>query len=239
MRAIGSSATRVDAHDKVTGEAKYPGDLNMENQAYMKVLFAGRPHAIVRSIDTSKAEALDGVLAVFTARDVPVNEYGLTIQDQPVLCGPGSEKPYTDRVRFVGDQVAVVVAESEALAAEACRLIEVDYEDLPVLTDIEEARAEGAPLLHPEKGSNAFYHYRINKGDVEEAFKQAEIIIEGEYHTPAQEHVFLAPESGIAYIDEQGRITVAAAGQWAHEEQAMIAHALDLPAEQIRVILPA
>jgi CO/xanthine dehydrogenase Mo-binding subunit len=239
MRAIGSSAARVDAHDKVTGKALYPGDINMDNQAYMKILFAGRPHAIVRSIDTRKAQALEGVIAVFTAKDVPVNEYGLTMKDQPVLCGPGSEKAYTDRVRFVGDQVAVVIAESETLATRGCELIEVDYEDLPVTTDVEVSRAEGAPLLHPEKETNAYYHYRINKGDVKAAFEHADVIIEGEYRTPAQEHAFLAPEAGIAYLDEEGRITVAAAGQWAHEEQAMIAHALDLPLEKIRIIHPA
>ena len=103
MRSIGQSATRIDARGKVTGETAYPGDLNMDNQAYMKILFAGRPHAIIKAIDTSKAETLEGVLGVFTAKDVPVNEYGLTIKDQPVLCGPGAKKPFTDRVRFVGD----------------------------------------------------------------------------------------------------------------------------------------
>ena len=102
MRAIGKSVTRVDAEGKVTGKTEYPGDLNMENQAHMKILFAGRPHAIVKAIDTSKAEALEGVLGVFTAADVPVNEYGLTKKDQPVLCGPGADKPFTDRVRFIG-----------------------------------------------------------------------------------------------------------------------------------------
>jgi CO/xanthine dehydrogenase Mo-binding subunit len=89
MRAIGSSSSRIDAKGKVTGETLYPGDLNMENQAYMKILFAGRPHALVKNVDTGKAKALKGVLGVFTSRDVPVNEYGLTIKDQPVLCGPG------------------------------------------------------------------------------------------------------------------------------------------------------
>jgi CO/xanthine dehydrogenase Mo-binding subunit len=239
MRAIGQSATRIDAAGKVTGETLYPGDLNMPDQAYLKILFAHRPHAIVRAVDTSKAEALAGVLGVFTSRDVPVNEYGLTMKDQPVLCGPGGDKPYTDRVRFVGDQVAVVVAESEKIAAQACKLIEVTYEDLPVLTDLEEARRPDALLIHPEIESNAYYHYDINKGDVEAGFARADVIIEGEYRTPAQEHAFLAPEAGMVYWDQEERITVAVAGQWAHEEQAMIAHALALPAEKIRVIHPA
>ncbi|MFN2145683.1 MAG: xanthine dehydrogenase family protein molybdopterin-binding subunit [Anaerolineales bacterium] len=239
MRAIGKSVTRVDAEGKVTGKTEYPGDLNMENQAHMKIVFAGRPHAIVKAIDTSKAEALDGVLGVFTAADVPVNEYGLTKQDQPVLCGPGAAKPFTDRVRFTGDQVAVVVAETVEIAEKACKLIEIDFEDLPVITDVEESRKADAPLIHPDEESNAYYCYEIRKGDVEAGFKQAYVIVEGEYHTPAQEHAYLAPEAGLVYWDEEDRITVACAGQWAHEEAAMIAHALDLPLEKIRVIHPA
>ncbi|MDH5507949.1 MAG: aldehyde oxidase, partial [Anaerolineae bacterium] len=90
MATIGKSAKRIDALGKVTGETLYPGDINLPNQAHMKILFAGRPHAVVKSIDTAKAEALDGVLLVLTAKDVPVNEYGLIIADQPVLCGPGA-----------------------------------------------------------------------------------------------------------------------------------------------------
>jgi CO/xanthine dehydrogenase Mo-binding subunit len=239
MRAIGSSSPRIDASGKVTGDTLYPGDLNRDDQVYMKILFAGRPHALITRIDTSEAESLAGVLGVFTSKDVPVNEYGLTMKDQPVLCGPGGDKPYTDRVRFVGDQVAVVVAETEAIAAKACQLIDVEYEDLPVITDVEEARQPDAFLIHPDKDSNAYYHYRINKGDVELAFDEADLVIEGEYYTPAQEHAYLAPEAGLGYIDEEGRITIAVAGQWAHEEQAMISHALNLPPEKIRVIHPA
>jgi CO/xanthine dehydrogenase Mo-binding subunit len=239
MPSIGQSAQRRDAFGKVTGQTLFPGDINKPDQAYMKILFAGRPHAIIRSIDTAQAEALDGVLGVFTARDVPVNEYGLIMDDQPVLCGPGSNKPFADRVRFIGDQVAVVVAESEAIAAEACQLIVVDYEDLPVVTDPLLAREEGAELLHPERDSNIFCHYRIRKGEVEEAFAGADVIIEGEYRTPAQEHAYLQPEAGLGYIDEEGLITVEVAGQWTHEDQAQIAHALDLPPEQVRVIYPA
>ena len=125
-KTIGKSIARVDAAAKVTGEALYPGDINMPNQAYMKILFANRPHAIVKSIDTSRAEALTGVIAVLTAKDVPNNEYGLIMPDQPVLCGPGSNKPFADRVRFKGDQVALIVAESEQIATKGRDLIEVD-----------------------------------------------------------------------------------------------------------------
>jgi CO/xanthine dehydrogenase Mo-binding subunit len=238
-KVIGQSVQRVDALGKVSGKTLYPGDINHPKQLHAKLLFAHRPHAIVRSIDTSKAEALDGVVAVFTAKDVPVNEYGLILPDQPVLCGPGSSKEHADRVRFIGDQVAFIVAESEAIAAKARDLIEVVYEDLPVLTDPLKAREDGAELLHPETGSNVFSHNRIRFGDVEPAFEKADVIVESEYRTPAQEHAFLAPEAGIAYMDDEERVSVEVAGQWAHEEQEAIAHALGLPLEKVRVIHPA
>ncbi|PWB52387.1 MAG: aldehyde oxidase [Anaerolineales bacterium] len=239
MKIIGEPVQRIDAYGKVTGETLYPGDIELPGQLYMKILFAGRPHAIIHSIDTSQAEATPGVIAVLTAKDVPVNEYGLIYNDQPVLCGPGSAKPYTDRVRFIGDQVALVIAESEEIAAVARDLIRVDYEDLPVITDVERAMGDDAPQLHPDRGSNIFCHYRIRKGDVEEGFAKADVIVEGEYHTPCQEHAYLQPEAGVGYIDEEGRVTIQVAGQWTHEDQAQIAHALDIPADQIRVIYPA
>lgn len=239
MTLIGESSLRVDAHGKVTGETLYPGDIDRANQAYMKILFAGRPHARITRLDVSGAEAVEGVLGVFTARDVPNNEYGLIMPDQPVLCGPGSEKPYADHVRFVGDQVAVVVAESEALAERAIAEIVVEYDDLPVVLDPVEAMEEGAELVHPDKGTNIFCHYRIRKGELEQAFAEAAAVAEAEYHTPAQEHAYLQPEAGLAFIDEEGRITIEVAGQWTHEDQEQVAHALDLPLEKVRIVYPA
>lgn len=239
MPLVGQSVQRVDARGKVTGETLFPGDINMPGQAYMKILFANRPHAVIRAIDTSAAEQVEGVLAVLTARDVPVNEYGLIIPDQPVLCGPGSTKPYADRVRFVGDQVALVIAESEEIAAHARGLIQVTYEDLPVISDPLAAMQPDAELVHPDRGSNVLTHYRIRKGDVDEAFRQADVIVEGVYQTPVQEHAFLQPEAGISYIDDEGRVTVHVAGQWAHEDREQIAHALGVPEERVRVIYPA
>lgn len=239
MEFVGQSIPRIDALGKVTGQTPYPGDLNFPNQAAMKIVFADRPHGRILSVDTTRAEALEGVLAVFTARDVPVNEYGLIMPDQPVLCGPGSSKPGADVVHFIGDQVAVVVAENEQIADQARRLIEVIYEDLPVVSDPFQAMQPDAPLLHPDRGSNVCGRFRIRKGDVESAFDQAAVIVEDTYTTPAQEHAFLQPEAGVGYIDEEGRVTVQVAGQWTHEDREQIAHALGLPEEQVRVIYPA
>jgi CO/xanthine dehydrogenase Mo-binding subunit len=239
MSYIGESIQRIDAVGKVTGVTRYPGDIDLPGQLHMKILFALRPHAIVREIDTSGAEGMAGVFAVYTAKDVPVNEYGLIMDDQPVLCGPGSAKQYADRVRFIGDQVAVVVAETEEIAARARDSIRVIYEDLPIVDDMVAAMQPGTTLLHPDRDSNIINHYRIRKGDVDAAFAQADVIVEKEYDTPAQEHAYLQPEAGLAYIDEEGRVTVVVAGQWTHEDQDQIAHALNLPKDQVRVIYPA
>ena len=110
MKYIGQSVPRIDAIAKVKGEAVFASDMVMPGQAYLKMLMSQRPHAIVKRVDASKAEALPGVLTVLTSLDVPCNEFGYYTYDQPVLCGP-SQKPYADRVRFVGDRVAAVVAE--------------------------------------------------------------------------------------------------------------------------------
>ena len=248
---VGTSIARVDARAKVTGEAEYPGDLAMPGMLHAKILFAGRPHARILSIDTAEAEAVPGVVAVFTAKDVPVNEYGLQTPDQPVLCGPGSTRPGADVVRFVGDQVALVVAETERAAARARDLVRVEYEDLPVLSDPFEALKPDAPQLHPYRIPSQFHpelnnmegnricHHQIRKGDVEAAWAEADAIVESDYHTPPQEHAYLQPEAGLAYIDDEGRVTVAVAGQWVWEDQQEIAHALNLPPEQVRVIYPA
>jgi CO/xanthine dehydrogenase Mo-binding subunit len=241
MRAVGSSISRIDAKDKVTGAALYPGDIERPDMLWLKTLFAERVHARVRAIDTRAAEAAPGVLGVFTAADVPFNGYGLNVVDQPVLCGPGAPSgvPDADRVRWPGDQVAVVVAESEALAAAALPLIRVDWEDLPLVVDLEAARQPDAPLLHPSIGSNVLLEYHIRRGDMEAGFAQADVIVEHTYRTGAQEHAYLQPEAGVAYVDELGRIVVEVAGQWAHKDRQQIATALALPEEQVVVRYPA
>jgi CO/xanthine dehydrogenase Mo-binding subunit len=250
--SIGQSIPRIDASDKVTGTALYSGDLVRPGMLHMKILFAGRPHARVIEIDTSEAESLPGVWAVYTARDVPVNEYGLQKKDQPVLCGPipfvpsggaGGIKSVmvaVDIVRCEGDQVAAVVAETEAIASKARDLIKVEFEDLPAVFDATEAMQPNAPRLHPELGdSNVCVLDKIRKGNVESAFEVAEVIVESQYQTPFQEHAFLQPEAGLAYLDEQGRITVECAGQWTHADQSGIAHSLGLSDDKVRVIYPA
>ncbi len=241
-KAVGRSLPRFDAREKVAGEALYPGDFHQEGALTMKLLYAGRPHARVIRVDATVAKALPGVEAVLTSLDVPVNEYGLQYPDQPVLCGPAApdapwRKEGADVVRFVGDQVAAVVATDEDTAERALALVQVEYEDLPVITDPREALRQEAPALHPDYPGipqhpelvferNLVSRHRIRRGDVEAALLQADVVVESTYEIPGQEHAYLQPEAGLAYLDEEGRITVIVAGQWAHEDQAQVAHAL-------------
>jgi len=236
---IGRSLHRVDAVGKVTGKTPFPGDIDLEGQLWMKIRFSDRVHARIKSIDTSRAEAYPGVIRVFTARDVPVNEYGLGIPDQPVLCGPGSGKEGADIVRCIADQVALVVAETEEAAAAALPLIEIEYEDLPAVCDVLAAMQDGAPQLHAGYPNNILCHYQIRHGDIEAGWRQAEVVVEGEYRTGYQEHAYLQPEAGLGFIDEEGRVAVIVAGQWVHKDREQVAHALGLPEEQIRIIYPA
>ena len=235
MRAsvIGRSLPRIDAQAKVTGQAKYPGDFYMEGMLQAKVVWSEHPHARVRRIDTSQAEAYPGVVAVLTYKDVPVNEYGINIMDQPVLVAEG------DKVRWVGDRLAIVVAESERIAEAARRLVQVDYEPLPVVDDPREAMKPDAPLVHEERDTNVLQHFKVRKGDVEAGFAEADVIVEGYYVTPSVEHAYLQPDAGLGYIDEEGRVTVIAAAQWAHDDLRQIAHLLDLPEDRVREIVPA
>jgi len=229
--SVGKSIPRFDAHDKVSGEARYPQDLAAPGMLTARLLLAGRPRAVIRSINTARARSLPGVAAVFTAADVPHNLSGQIIADCPVLC--------SDLVHHAGDKVALVVAESDAIAAHALTMVEVDYQDTPAVTDPEHALDADAPLVNPAWGSNLISELHIQRGDVQDGFARADVIVEGEYSTGAQDHAFLAPEAGLAYIDEQGRVTVETAGQWAHDDQRQIADALQLPPDQVRVIYRA
>ncbi len=236
---LGQSVTRIDVREKVTGEASYPGDFDMENQLYMKIRFSDRAHARIVNVDASEALQIPGVVAVYTSRDIPVNEYGLVMKDQPVLCGPGSTIPGAENVRCYMDNVAIVVAETERIAAEAAKRIHIEYEDLPAVFDPVEAIADGAPQIRDGLANNVLVHYRTRHGDMDAGWAAADVILEGEFTTGYQEHAYLQPEAGLGYVDEQGRVTVVVAGQWTHEDQYLIAHALNIPEEQVRVIYPA
>ncbi|MBK8988160.1 MAG: xanthine dehydrogenase family protein [Chloroflexi bacterium] len=233
-----NSLPRVDAATKVTGQAAYPGDLAPDSLLFGKVLFSGQPHARMVAMDTSAAEAVPGVVAVFTAADVPLNEYGLIMPDQPVLVGLGGNKQGDNVSLWEGDQVAVIVAETEEAAALARSLIHIEWQPLPIITDMFAAMRDEV-VLHPWHGSNILKKYQIRKGEMAAGWAAADVVVESEYKLPYQEHAYLQPEAGVGYVDEDGRITVAIGGQWTHEDQEQVAHALRLPLERVRVVYPA
>jgi|TARA_B100001964_G_scaffold230848_1_gene284800 CO/xanthine dehydrogenase Mo-binding subunit len=240
---IGFSHYRIDAIGKVIGTAMYPGDLTPDGLLHAKVVLSGRPHARMLSLDLSSAEAVPGVVAIFTAKDVPVNEHGSQIVDKPVLVGlnsTGRSRIPAEVSRWEGDQVAIIIAETEEAAAEARDLIQIEWEDLALIADIQTAMLDDC-LVHPEndKQSNAYLHAKIRKGDMDAGWAAADVIVDSEYELPCQEHAFLQPEAALSYIDGAGQVTVEIAGQWTHQDQKEIAHALDLPLEQVRVVYPA
>ncbi|HTU68750.1 MAG TPA: xanthine dehydrogenase family protein molybdopterin-binding subunit [Candidatus Baltobacteraceae bacterium] len=221
---IGKPVPRPDALGKVTGSAKYPADLVRDDHLRLKVVFAQRAHARVRSIDDSATRAVPGVVAVLTAKDVPHNRYGLISADQPLLCD--------DVVRFYGDRVALVVGETQDAADAGARAMRVSYEDLPVVDDARAAMEPGAPLVHADRASNVLEHVRIRRGDVDAAFARAAVVVEGAFTTSWQEHAYLQPDAGIAYY-EGDRLVVETAGQWLHEDRRQIAEMLALDPEQV------
>ena len=250
--SVGESTIRVDARDKVTGAATYPADRIPDDALMAKVVFTDQPHAELISLDTSAAEAVRGVIAVFTAADVPVNEYGLTIADQPVFISPGPTSApafggsegtgvASNVSRWEADHLALVVAETMEAADAGAAAIQVEWAPRTLVENIDAALAPDALLLHPENGkaSNAYHTYRIRKGDPAAAWAQAAVVVEDTYELPYQEHAYLQPEAALAYIDDEGRVTVEVAGQWMYEDQEQIAHSLGLGLDEVRVIYPA
>ncbi len=240
---LGVSQRRGDAAGKVTGEARYPGDLKPRDMLHAKIVFSGRPHARMVSMDASAARSAPGVVLVLTAADVPVNEYGLEVFDQPVFVGLGSNDRSAvpaDISRWEGDQVAIVVAESVEQAEAASNLLAIEWEDRPVVGDLDQALV-GDVLVRPDlnASNNVCCSYRLRKGDVSEGWAAADVEVSATYEVPLQEHAYLQPEAALGYIDDAGRVTIEIAGQWTTEDQEQIAHALDLPVDRVRVIYPA
>lgn len=229
-RPVGARAFRLDAVEKVTGATKYGGDLaSGQDCLWAFVLRSEHPHAEILGIDTSRALAIPGVVAVYTAKDVPgTNLHGLIRRDMELLA--------SRKVRYTGDAVALVVARTKKAARQALKAVKVDYRPLPVVSSIDEAMAEGAPKIH-EHG-NTLGGQRIRKGDALRAMaEEAEVVVEQTFMTQCVDHAFLDTEAGMAYMDGDV-LTIRASGQWVHEERRILALALGLPIEKVRIIQP-
>jgi CO/xanthine dehydrogenase Mo-binding subunit len=224
---VGKPVIRQDALTKVTGQAVYAGDVYREGMLYGKVLLSTQPHALIKKIDCRAALKLKGVQAVLTARDIPgENIYGIAIPDQPALA--------REKVRFVGEPLAVVAADDPFIAEEAIRRIRVDYDPLPAVFDPIEALKPGAPNVH-EKG-NLLLHTRVRKGNIQRGFDQADVIVEAIYQTHGQDHAPLEPESGVAWLEPDGSLTIYSATQYVFRDRRQIARVLGLPVNRIRCI---
>jgi CO/xanthine dehydrogenase Mo-binding subunit len=227
--SIGEPVVRIDGWVKASGAHIYPSDFVVEGMLWLRVLRAHQPHARILSIDTSAAEQVDGVVGVFTAQDVPgSNRVGAVFQDMPVLC--------EDKVRYVGDAVAIVAAESDEAAYRARDLIRVEYEPLPVVSDPRAAMEPDAPRVHDD--GNLVNELHFGRGDLAAAFERADFVFENEYRTSRQAHAFLETEAGVAFYGEDGRLTVRVGGQYPQGDQTQIARALGLRNEDVRVIMP-
>ncbi|HEX2980770.1 MAG TPA: molybdopterin cofactor-binding domain-containing protein, partial [Anaerolineaceae bacterium] len=207
---VGESVAKIDARDKVSGAAVFTDDLQFgPGLLYARIKRSPYPHALIKKIDVSKAKALHGVKAIVTGQDFP-GLTGLYLQDRSMFC--------TDRARYVGDPIAGVAAISEAIAEKAVELIEVEYEQLPPVTDAELGAQEGAPVIHPKlgdyavknfifpkPGTNISNHFKIRTGDVDSAWEKCAAIVEHSYRVPHIQHVPIEPHIAIAKMDERGK----------------------------------
>jgi len=231
-RYVGKNIYKVDAQDKVTGKAIYPDDIYFDDMLYLKIKRAVHPHAYLKRIDISKAVKVPGVVKIITADDIPqVKNFGLIIKDQPVLVGIGQ------KMRYMGDALAIVIAESKEVASKAIKLIEVEVEELEVISDPLRAMEKDAPLIHQD-GNILATHY-LEKGDIKKGFAQAEVIVENEYRTSSLDQIPLQVEAGVGVFDPETEIIkLWVATQWLHDTQADIAQSLGFPKEKIRIIQP-
>jgi CO/xanthine dehydrogenase Mo-binding subunit len=227
LSIVGKSAARVDAYDKVRGKLQYGADIDYPGALHGKVLRSPHPHALIKKIDTEKAKSLPGVVAVLTAKDVPGrNGFGAIIPDQPVLCG--------DKVRYIGDGIAMAAAISEDIAIQALEQIEVEYESLPAVFSPIEAMKPEAPKIH-EKG-NLLTTGKIRKGDTDKGFKEADVILERTYTVPILEHAYIEPDVVLAIPHADGTITVKGPMQAPFTVRRNIAPVLGIPINKVQCV---
>ena len=226
---MGHSHLRPEAVEKVTGLAKYTDDLVFDGMLYAKARRAMIPHGFLTKLDVSKAKALPGVVAVLTAGDIPAeHNHGLVIYDWPVMVGIG------ERVRYVGDTIAIVAAETQEIAEQASALIEAEFDLQPVITNPVQARQDGVPQLH-EKG-NLLKHIKVRKGDMEKGFAESDVILEHTFHTAITDHAFLEPECSIGVPLPDGRMEIYVGSQIPYQDREQVARVMGWPEERVRVV---
>ena len=225
--AVGQRATRVDGRLHGLGQTKYIDDLAFPGMLHAKIKRAGIASARIVRVDTSAAEAMPGVMAVLTGAEVPVNSFGPSLQDQPVLAH--------ERVFHAGDGVAAVAAVTEQIAVEALERIKVEYEPLRAVLDPLEALKEDSPQVHPPHG-NIYTTKVIVKGDVEAALATSDRVFEGRFRTQMVEHVSLEPHAAVAEWDPNGRVTIWSTLGRITLARSDVARTLKLPMNRVRMV---
>ena len=230
LNVVGKPFRKVDARAKCTGQTKFADDIVLPRMVYAKLLRSHLPHALIKNIDTSKAAALPGVLAVITGEELPI-PYGIlpVSQDEHALC--------IDKVRFIGDPVAAVAAIDEDTAFDAMNLIEVEYEALPAIASIDEALLIEEPRIHDYgDGGNVHKKVSLEFGDVEEGFAEADLVREDTFFYEGNTHLPLEQHAAVAYFDTDNKLTLWSSTQTPHYVHRALAKVLQLPASHIRVI---
>lgn len=229
LKVIGHSRERLESRSRVTGSARYTADLKQPGMLWATTVRAPHSHARLVNIDYTHALQVPGVARVLTAEDVPgENRYGKNTRDQRVFAD--------DKVRYFNEPVALVVAESKAAAEAGARAVRATYEALPAVNDPVAAMADGAPLVH-EQG-NILSHYHLDKGSVEEGFRQADLVLENHYSTHPQDHSPMESEACLSYWEE-GKLVVISRGQSVFFDRLNICRALGIPKDDVRCLQPA
>jgi CO/xanthine dehydrogenase Mo-binding subunit len=238
---IGTGVGRVEGAEKVSGQAVYAADVHFPNALWGKILRSPYPHARIINIDTSKAWKVEGVKAIVTGKDEPNHYQGKSIRDIPCLCW--------DKVRYIGDRVAAVAAETREAAEEALNFIEVEYQQLPAVFDVLEAMKLDAPVLHDNApsydgapadimvaaGTNVLNKLSWTKGDIEKGFREADLVLEHTFRIPIHHQGYLEPQSFLVKIEDDGKVSAWAATKGPFGTRAQFAKAVGIPANQIRI----
>ncbi len=226
---VGKTVNRPDAAEKVSGTAIFTDDLNFEGMLFARVRRAGIPHGILQHLDINTALAYPGVVAVLTAEDIPgAHNHGLVIADWPSLVGIG------EQVRYEGDALAILAAETQQAADAAVALIQAKFDPLPIVTNPIDALKEDAPRLHAK--GNLLKHIKVRKGILEEGFAQADMVLEHTFYTPATDHLFMEPECSVAVPTPDGRMEIHVGSQIPYSDRQQVADALGWDHERVHVV---
>jgi len=243
MKTIGKKTIRVDGESLVKGKPVFADDIKLDNPLYIKILHSHIAHAKIKNIDTAKAMEMDGVAAIYTHKDFKKHYYTTAGQGYPEP-SPRDFRILDDTVRYVGDNVAFVAAESVDIAEEALEGIKVDYEELPANFDY--TKAVDSPQIHPSKGPTGIHDVKKNiaanlsaeVGNTKNALAKADFVFSKEYSTPFVQHAHIEPHITLTWLDENGRLVIRTATQVPFHVRRIVAEVLDFPIRKIRVIKP-